>query len=121
MKRFFRVVILFIVGCLLVAFGIANRHLVTFIVDPFIDEKMALSFRAPLSLFLFVALLAGVIVGWLTAWVGQGHWRTTARETHKEATIWKREAENLKRGLQAAGPKAIAPPAIHPLRSFFSR
>jgi len=121
MKRFFRVVILFIVGCLLVAFGIANRHPVTFILDPFIDEKMALSFRAPLSLFLFVALFAGVIVGWLTAWVGQGHWRKTARETHKEATIWKREAENLKRGLEAAGPKAITPPATRPLSSFSSR
>ena len=121
MKRFFRAVILFIVGCLLVAFGIANRHPATFIVDPFIDEKMALSFQAPLSLFLFVALFAGVIVGWLTAWVGQGHWRKTARETHKEAAISKREAENLKRGLQAAGPKALTPPATYPLRSFFSR
>ena len=121
MKRFFRAVILFIVGCLLVAFGIANRHSVTFILDPFIDEKMALSFQAPLSLFLFVALFAGVIVGWLTAWVGQGRWRKTARESHREATIWKREAENLKRGLEAAIPKAITPPAPRPLRSYFSR
>ena len=62
-------------GCLLVAFGVANRHPVTFVADPFIDEKMALSFQAPLSLFLFVALFAGVIIGWMTAWVGQGHWR----------------------------------------------
>ena len=121
MKRFFSVVILFIVGCLLIAFGVANRHPVTFVADPFIDEKMALSFQAPLSLFLFVALFAGVIVGWLTAWVGQGHWRKTARETHKEATIWKREAENLKRGLEAANPKAITPPAPRALRSYFSR
>ena len=121
MKRFLSVVILFIVGCLLVAFGVANRHAVTFIVDPFIYEKMALSFRAPLSLFLFVALFAGVIVGWLTAWVGQGRWRKRARETHKEATIWKREAENLKRGLEAANPKAITPPAPRALRSYFSR
>ncbi len=120
MKRFFSVLILFIVGCLLVAFGIANRHPVTFVADPFIDEKMALSFQAPLSLFLFVALFAGVIVGWLTAWFGQGHWRKKARDTHKEATIWKREAENLKRGLEAAVPKGVAAlPARRPLRSYF--
>ncbi len=121
MKRFFSVTILFIVGCLLVAFGVANRHPVTFVADPFIDEDIATKFQAPLSLFLFVALFAGVIVGWLTAWVGQGHWRKAARETHKEATIWKREAEKLKRGLEAASPKAIMPPATRPLRSFFSR
>ena len=121
MKRFFSVVILFIVGCLLVAFGVANRHPVTFVADPFIDEKMALSFQAPLSLFLFAALFAGVIVGWLTAWVGQGHWRKTARETRKEATIWKREAENLKRGLESARPEAITSAASRPLDSFFSR
>ena len=119
MKRFFTVLILFIIGCLMVAFGVANRHPVTFVADPFIDEKMALSFQAPLSLFLFLALFAGVIVGWLTAWVGQGHWRRTARATHKEATIWKREAENLKRGLEAANTKAVAPPAPRPLRSYF--
>lgn len=117
MKRFFTVLILLIVGCLLVAFGIANRHPVTFIADPFIDEKMALSFQAPLSLFLFLAMFAGVIVGWVTAWLGQGRWRQQAKATHKEATLWKREAENLKRGLEAAGPKALPAPA--PRRSFF--
>ena len=119
MKRFFTVLILLIAGCLLVAFGVANRHPVTFVADPFIDEKMALSFQAPLSLFLFLALFAGVVVGWLTAWLGQGHWRRRARDTHKEATIWKREAENLKRGLEAGNSKAITPPAPRPLRSYF--
>ncbi len=120
MKRFFTVLTLFIIGCLLVAFGVANRHPVTFLADPFIDENMALSFQAPLSLFLFLALFAGVIVGWLTAWIGQGHWRRTARTTHEEATIWKREAENLKRGLEAANTnKAATPPAPRPLRSYF--
>ena len=119
MKRFLTVLILFVVGCLLVAFGVANRQPVTFVADPFIDEKMALTFQAPLSLFLFIALFLGVIVGWLTAWVGQGHWRKTARQTYKEANLWKREAENLKRGLEAANPKAITPPAPRPLRSYF--
>ena len=117
MTRFLNVLILFIVGCLLIAFGIANRHPVTFIADPFIDEKSALSFQAPLSLFLFLALLAGVIVGWLTAWFGQGHWRKQARVTHKEGALWKREAENLKRGLETAGQKALPAPAER--RSFF--
>jgi uncharacterized integral membrane protein len=119
MRRFFTVVFLFLLGVILVAYGVANRHDATFIWDPFIDEKFAPTIQAPLSVFLALALFIGVIVGWLAAWVGQGHWRRSARETHKEATIWKREAENLKRGLEAATPKAATPPAPRPLRSFF--
>ena len=117
MRRFFTVVLLFILGCILAAYGVANRHTVEFVADPFIDRKLALTFHAPLYIYLFVAMFIGVGVGWLTAWLGQGHWRKRARDTHKEATIWKREAENLKRGLEAAAPKAPVSPATRLLGS----
>ncbi len=119
MRRFLTVVVLVLLGVILVAYGVANRHDAKFVWDPFMDEKFAPTIEAPLAVFLVLALFAGVLVGWLTAWIGQGHWRRTARDTHKEATIWKREAENLKRGLEAAAPKAITPPAPRPLRSYF--
>ncbi len=111
MKRFFSVVILFLLGCVLVAFAIANHHVVKFVADPFRDPVGAPTFEAPLSDFLFIAVFIGIVVGWITAWLGQGHWRRTARKTHKEATVWKREAENLKRGLEAVAPKGAQPPA----------
>jgi uncharacterized integral membrane protein len=117
MKRFLTVLFLFLLGCILVAYAVANRNPVSFVIDPFMDEKFAPRIEAPLSYFLFGALFAGVVAGWLTAWLGQGHWRKTARETHKEATIWKREAENLKRGLEATTPRPPLPPATRPLRS----
>ncbi len=117
MKRFFSVVVLFLVGCLMAAFAVANRHPVDFVADPFIDRKIALTFQLPLYIYLFIAMFIGVLAGWMTAWLGQGHWRKRARDTHKEATIWKREAENLKRGLEASSPKVPAPPATRPLRS----
>jgi hypothetical protein len=118
MKRFFSVVFLFILGCILVAYAVANRSPVTFVIDPFIESN-APTIQLPLSYLLFAAVFLGVIVGWITAWLGQGHWREAALKTHKEATIWKLEAEKLKRGLEAANPKGAQPPAPKALRSYF--
>ncbi len=94
------------------AFAIANHHVVKFVADPFMDpsgrsddsrRRCPTSCSSPCS--------SVSMVGWITAWLGQGHWRRAARKTHKEATIWKREAENLKRGLEAVAPKGAQPPA----------
>lgn len=116
MRRYFSVLILFTLGCLLVAYSVANRDTVRFVIDPFMDKNIAPAIEVKLYILLFVFMLFGMIVGWITAWLGQGHWRRRAKQTHKEATIWKREAENLKRGIEAATPKAPAPPALRPLR-----
>jgi uncharacterized integral membrane protein len=118
MKRFFSVLILFLLGCVLVALAVANRHSVQFVVDPF-DPVSPTTYEVKLYVLLFIAAFLGVLGGWLAAWLGQGHWRKAARETHKEATIWKREAENLKRGLEASTPKPASPPATRALRSYF--
>jgi hypothetical protein len=119
MQRFFSVVILLVLGCVIVAYSVANRTPVTFVLDPFIDEKLSPTVQGPLSYFLFGAVFLGVIVGWLTGWLGQGHWRKAARKTHKEAAIWKLEAEKLKRGLEAANPKGAQTPAPRQLKSYF--
>jgi len=116
MRRFLNVLILFILGGLLVAYSVANRDAVRFVIDPFMDKNAAPAIEVKLYILLFVFMLIGMIVGWITAWLGQGHWRRRAKQTHKEATIWKREAENLKRGIEAATPKVPAPPAPRPLR-----
>ncbi len=118
MKRFFSVVFLFILGCAVVAYAVANRTTVTFILDP-LKESDPLTVQGPLYYFLFGALFIGVIVGWIAAWLGQGHWRQAALKTHKEAAIWKLEAEKLKRGIEAATPKGAQPPAPKALRSYF--
>jgi uncharacterized integral membrane protein len=118
MKRFAKAVLLFLVGCTIAAFAVANRHPVRFILDPFIDRDLATAVEAPLFVYLFLSAFLGLIIGAWVMWLGQGHWRKTARHERKEAVLWKREAENLKRGLQAVSTGPAPAPAPRPLRSY---
>jgi hypothetical protein len=118
MKRFIRAFLLFVIGCAIAAFAVANRQPVRFVVDPFIDRDVALSFQAPLFVYLFIAVFIGLIIGATTAWAAQGHWRKIARSGHREAARWKREAENLKHGIEAGSAGAAPSPAPRPLRSY---
>ncbi len=117
MKRFIKVLLLFLIGCVIAAFAVANRQPVRFIADPFIDRDVAASIEAPLFVYIFVALFAGIFIGAAAVWIGQGRWRKAARSGTKEAAIWKREAEKLKAGLQASPGGAVAPASPRPLRT----
>ncbi len=63
MKRFFKAIILFLVGCAIAAFAVANRHPVKFVLDPFIDRDIAYSVQAPFFAYLFISALAGILIG----------------------------------------------------------
>jgi uncharacterized integral membrane protein len=104
LKRFIKGLFLFAIGVVVIAYAVANRQPVQVIVDPFIDRELAASFEAPLFLLLFGALFVGLIVGAASAWLAQRHWRKRARAEQRQAARWQREAENLKRGLQASSP-----------------
>jgi hypothetical protein len=99
--RFVRTLLVILFGAVIVALSVANRHNVRLVLDPFINRDTAYSVQAPLFLCLFAALFAGVILGGCAMWLMQGRWRRQARTERREAAIWRREAENLKRGLQS--------------------
>jgi hypothetical protein len=111
MKRFLKVFLLFLIGCTIAAFAVANRHPVRLIADPFINRDRAPSVEAPLFVYLFIALFAGLFLGAMAVWTGQRRWRKDAHMRLKEAALWKREAETLKAGLNAniAGTPAATP------------
>lgn len=119
MKRFAKAVFLVLLGGVIVAFAVANRHPVRFIVDPFINRDLALSVEAPFYLYLFIALFVGLVAGASVMWMTQGRWRRAAREERREAALWKREAENLKRGLQVVAASSTSNSSPRPLRSYF--
>jgi hypothetical protein len=113
MIGFLRAVTLVVFGAGLVAFGVANRHSVQFVIDPFVPSGGTAPFvTAPLSLFLFGALLIGVLIGGVVVWRGQGKWRRAARQRAREAHELRREVERLTHQLRAfEEPRLIAMPA----------
>jgi uncharacterized integral membrane protein len=94
MRRLFFLVILVPLAIVIVILSVANRGAVTFSLDPFGGN--ALSFAAPLFVFLFAALLLGILVGGVAAWLRQGRWRHAARIERAEAARLSRELERLR-------------------------
>ena len=85
----------------LVIFSVANRHLVELRLDPFNAENPAFSTSLPLFVFLFVTLLAGILIGGVSVWLTQGKYRRQARTEKSRADNLIREAEKGRKSLSA--------------------
>jgi uncharacterized integral membrane protein len=89
--------LLFIVA---IAFSVANRHLVPFVLDPLAGPGSAASVEAPLFLYFFAALIAGFLLGGFVTWVSQGRWRRAARQRAHEVVELRKENDRLARHLR---------------------
>ncbi len=98
--RSLRNLILFLVAIVAVAFAVANRQLVPFVLDPVAGPDSTFSFEAPLYIYLFGALITGFVIGALAAWVGQRRWRNAAKRRAYEVFELKKENERLTRHLR---------------------
>lgn len=98
--RSLRNLILFLVAIVAVAFAVANRQLVPFVLDPVAGPDSTFSFEAPLYIYLFGALITGFVIGALAAWVGQRRWRNAAKRRAHEVFELKKENERLTRHLR---------------------
>ncbi len=94
-KSFVKWLFLLPLALLLTVLAVANRHQVKFVVDPLSPEQPWFSFELPFFLYLFVALLVGVLLGGIGMWFGQRKWRRAAQMRSREAHEWRREAERL--------------------------
>lgn len=105
LQRVFTIVIAFPMALVLIALAVANRHAVRLVLDPFRPESPAISLVLPFYAYLFGVLALGIIAGGLAVWLGQGHWRHTARARTQEARRWQSEADRLirERDAEAAG------------------
>jgi uncharacterized integral membrane protein len=83
-NRILLVVVFVPLAIVLVALAVANRELVPFTLDPFHPGNPALTIELPLFVFLFLALLMGVLVGSAATWLRQGRYRRLARDREKE-------------------------------------
>ncbi len=96
LKKLISLLILLPIAIVLIVLSVANRHPVVFNLDPINPDQPFLSFTLPFFVFLFIALLAGMILGSMSTWVTQGKHRKHARESKREAIKWQHEAEEQK-------------------------
>lgn len=99
LKKIFNVIILLPLALIVVALAVANRHVVRLVLDPISPEVPLFALEAPFFMFLFGALLMGVLLGGMGMWFGQRKWRAAAQRRSLEAHEWRREAERLGREL----------------------
>lgn len=90
------------VAIVLIVMSVANRQMVTFRLDPFNAENPALAVTLPFFVYLFAAVLAGILIGGFFSWLSQGRFRRTARSERiranrleDEAAAQKKRAEQL--------------------------
>lgn len=92
-RRVVTIVILVPLAVVLIALSVANRHATMLTIDPFNPGNPALSYSAPLFIWMFGTLLAGVIIGSAVTWLTQGKHRRKARHSQKEAAQLLERAE----------------------------
>jgi hypothetical protein len=71
-------------GLVLIAFAVANRHVVAVSFDPLSQQDPWASLAVPLWAVLFFGMFCGLMVGWIGAWLKQGKWRRAARAARRD-------------------------------------
>jgi uncharacterized integral membrane protein len=97
-----RVAILVPLALLIAMFAVANRAPVLIGFDPFGAQPPMFAFVSPLYLALMVALILGVIVGGVAAWMSQNPRRRRARRLAAELKASRAEAEGLRRQIETS-------------------
>ncbi len=107
MNRFLTWVVFVPVAVVIVALAVANRAPAPFTIDPFNPGNPGLTVQLPLFVYLFAALVVGLVVGSVATWLRQGRHRRAARESQAEARALREQL------LQASPvrPVPAAPPA----------
>jgi uncharacterized membrane protein YciS (DUF1049 family) len=96
MRKILKLLIFLPLGICIIALSIANRGIVVLSLDPFVASDPIFSLKAPLFVFLILALMLGVLIGGLTMWLTQGKHRKNARLLNKETVKLKSEMVEVK-------------------------
>lgn len=104
------------IAAAIIAFAVANRQTVTVSFDPFSSASPAYAATLPLFAVILIALILGVLVGGIAAWLRQGKWRRSARRLDGEVRALHEEIDAVRRRFGTAEkPKPILEP--NPLAS----
>lgn len=101
MRRIFNVLILIPLAIALIALTVANRTVVPLSIDVFNPGNPALTYQAPLFVWLFGAAAIGVVCGGAGAWLAQGKHRRQERSLKRETRKLRDEVEQTRRKADA--------------------
>jgi uncharacterized integral membrane protein len=99
-KKLFNFIILLPLAIVLIILCVANRQSITLALNPFQPSDSVLAFTAPFFVFLFAALIIGVVLGSFVTWVSQSSYRTLAKRKVKEDEALRRSASVREEELQ---------------------
>lgn len=106
MIAFLKSLVLLPVAIVLILLAIANRHAVTLSLDPFSGAAPEIGVTQPLFVFLFAALVLGVLIGGTGSWIAGSKHRRARRYSHREVNRLKAEADRLRASVSAGRPVA---------------
>ena len=107
-RKLINILILVPVAVVLIVLSVANREWVRFALNPFNPDDKVLSVSAPFFIFLFVALIVGMLIGSFATWLNQGRYRKRARRQAREAVRWQAEADKQKRVNEATRQDVVS-------------
>lgn len=104
MSRIVTVIVLVPLAIILIALAVANRVATPFTLDPFHPGNPRLTVEMPLFVWLFAALVLGLLVGSAATWFRQGRYRRLARQRGSEVRNMREQTAKAPAG--QALPKA---------------
>lgn len=96
MLRLLKFLLILPLAIVLVLFGVANRQIVTLVVDPLSPAAEAFKVSVPLFVFFFGTLALGAVIGSVTTWLAQGRHRKAERQFRRERDRLQDECTRLK-------------------------
>jgi uncharacterized integral membrane protein len=120
MRKILNAIVIVPLALVLLAFAVANRRFVIVSFNPFDSDDMTMALTLPLFIVIIGSVITGVIAGGVATWIGQRHWRRTARRNEAEASHARQEVMDLRLrlappiapGRADAGPVQSSYPAI---------
>ncbi|KQR77942.1 hypothetical protein ASG25_06560 [Rhizobium sp. Leaf384] len=115
LRKILNIVVLVPLGIVLVVLCVANRQQVTLGFNPFDPADTVLAISGPFFVFLFLAVILGLVIGACAVWFSQGKYRKRSRVEAKEALKWHTEAEKRRLQQEAiVSAQASSPAADRP-------
>ncbi|HEY5081357.1 MAG TPA: lipopolysaccharide assembly protein LapA domain-containing protein [Bauldia sp.] len=109
MRRFLALFVVLPIAVVVVVLSVANRGSVIFSLNPIGGVADGWAVSAPLYVFLFFAVLCGIIIGGIATWIRQGRWRHAARAERARADRLRADVAQLRAQMEATTPALGSP------------